>query len=449
MNLLLLLLGMRAWSGSPVEIVTRIWCAVSLLSLEMQLATWTGLATLRTLPLLNVVVAIGLFVGLRHDAPRVHVETTRFRRSTWVPTAAFALFVFAVTMAMPLKAADLYHLERVSRIARVGTLAYEPADDLKLNVLGWTYELVLADTATLPGIGTHALKLHGMMGLALFILAIAAMLQFLGASPPLAWVLLLSVPVAFHQLVLVKNDLFGAIPGLVVLAWIVVQLPRAAPLEVAWATWLTGVAVGMKLTSFPLALVAGGAIVLACRRDRDGIVAAVAGGACGLIAGGLLFTLVENHRVYGAAVEPFRSLGNRTTSVPEAFESIGRFGLSLFDLGTLTRTWWPGRGGWGATYGLPFVWALIVMVYERRHSVVRRTLVVTGAYFLAFAAVYPDADLAHRLALAPGLLVIAVAAVIAHEQPRVPEWLRKLGFATAALSALQIARSAALYLQRA
>ena len=200
-------------------------------------------------------------------------------------------------MAMPLKAADPYHLERVSRIARVGTLAYEPADDLKLNVLGWTYELVLADVATVPGIGTNALKLHGMLGLALFLLAIAAVLQLLGASPPLAWLLLLSVPVAFHQFVLVKNDLFGAIPGLVVLAWIVTRLSRAAPLEVAWATWLAGIAVGMKLTSFPLVLVAGGAILVACRRDRHSIAAAVAGLACGLIAGGLLFTLVENHRV--------------------------------------------------------------------------------------------------------------------------------------------------------
>ena len=414
----------------------------------MQLATWTGLATLRTLPFMNVIVASALFVGLRHDATRDHPEAARFRRSMWVPTAALALFVFAVTMAMPLKAADPYHLERVSRIARVGTLAYEPADDLKLNVLGWTYELVLADVATLPGIGSNALKLHGMIGLALFILAIAGMLQLLGASPPLAWVLLLSVPVAFHQFVLVKNDLFGAVPGLVVLAWIVTRLPRAAPLEVAWATWLAGIAVGVKLTSFPLALVAGGAILLACRRDFHSIAAAVVGGACGLIAGGLLFTLVENHRVYGAAVEPFRSLGNRTTSVPEAFASIGRFGLSLFDLGTLTRTWWPGRGGWGATYGLAFVWALIVMVYGRRRSVVWRTLLVTGVYLLAFAAVYPDADLAHRLALAPGLLVVGVAAVIAHDEPRVPEWLYKLGFATAALSALQIARSATLYLQR-
>ena len=92
MNLLLLLLGMRAWSGSPVEIITRIWCAVSLLSLEMQLATWTGLATLRTLPFLNVIVAPALFAGLRHDATRDRPGPARFRRSLWVPTAAFALF---------------------------------------------------------------------------------------------------------------------------------------------------------------------------------------------------------------------------------------------------------------------------------------------------------------------------------------------------------------------
>src|SRR5262245_8790394 len=57
MNLIILLLGFRVWVGPPVEIVTRVFCAVSLLSLEMQLATWTALATLRTLVPFNIVVA--------------------------------------------------------------------------------------------------------------------------------------------------------------------------------------------------------------------------------------------------------------------------------------------------------------------------------------------------------------------------------------------------------
>jgi hypothetical protein len=220
------------------------------------------------------------------------------------------------------------------------------------------------------------------------------------------------------------------------------------PFEVAWAMWLCGIAVSIKLTSFPFALVASAAILLSCRGDHKRLAAAVGGGTIGLISGGLLFTAIENHRVYGAVTEPLRLLGNRTTSAPAALESIGRFTLSLFDLGMLTRTWWPGRGGWGGTYGLAFIWALSVLACARQRNDVRRTLLVAGASLLVFAAVYPDADLAHRLALAPGLLVIAVAAVIAHKEPTVPEWLRMVGVATAALSALQVARSAALYLQR-
>ena len=48
MNLLLLLFGFRVWSGSPLEMLTRALCALSLLALEMQLATWSGVATLTT-----------------------------------------------------------------------------------------------------------------------------------------------------------------------------------------------------------------------------------------------------------------------------------------------------------------------------------------------------------------------------------------------------------------
>ena len=104
----------------------------------------------------------------------------------------------------------------------------------------------------------------------------------------------------------------------------------------------------------------------------------------------------------------------------EAVTSVVRYLVSLFDLGTLTRRWWPGRGGWGATYGLPFVWAMGVLFYARRQPDVRRTLWLAAAYGIAFAAVYPDADVAHRLVLAPGLLVIAVAAVVTQRESSFP-----------------------------
>jgi len=166
MNLLLLLLGVHAWAGGAVEIMTRVFVAVSLFSLEMQLATWSGAATLRSLALFNVVLAAALF------------------------------FVF-------------------------------------------------------------------------------------------------------HQYALVKNDLFGAVPALLVLAWIVARLRGASVAEVAWAAWLAGIALGMKLTSFPLALVLAG-VVLVERRDLRVFGAAAGGAAVGLVAGGLLFTRVENSRTYGS-----------------------------------------------------------------------------------------------------------------------------------------------------
>jgi hypothetical protein len=213
--------------------------------------------------------------------------------------------------------------------------------------------------------------------------------------------------------------------------------------------WLTGIAFSMKLTSFPLVLVAGAIVVATHASDTKRIGAAAVGGIVGVIAGGLLFTLVENGRVYGDSLGPIRELGNRTASVGEAWTAVTRFVISLFDLGTLTRQWWPGRGGWGASYGLPLMWALGVSFYARRESDVRRALWLVVTYWLAFAAVYPDADVAHRLVLAPGLLLIAMAAVVVERETYLPRWLRTAGFGVAALSGAQVARSAVLYWARA
>jgi hypothetical protein len=276
---------------------------------------------------------------------------------------------------------------------------------------------------------------------------IAAVLQLLAAPSRLAWMMCGVVPVVFHQFVLVKNDLFGAMPALLVLVWMVTRLRNAGPLEVGWATWLAGLAVGMKLTSFPLMLVAGGALLVE-RPDRRTLGAALGGMLVGLTSGGLIFTMAENARVYGSIVEPFRELGNRTTGPVEALVSAARFSISLFDMGLLTRWWWPGRGGWGGTYGLPLIWAIGVLVYSRRRLEARRTLIISAVYWAAFAAVYPDADIAHRLAIAPGLLMIAVAGVIAEEDVAVPRWLRVAAIPVVALSAAQIGRSAVLYLVR-
>lgn len=440
MNLLLLLVGLRVWAGSPVDMATRVFCAVSLFSLEMQLATWSGLATLRSLIAVNAILAVALYVLGRRAQVQGH-ETPR-------PPMFLAALVLLLNGLLPLTAADPYHLVRADRIQQWGTLAYDPAADPKVNVLGWLYELILADVRSIPAAGEWLARFHGLAELALCALTIAAVLQILGARSRLAWMMCCVVPVAFHQYVLVKNDLFGAMPVLLVLTWVGARLRVASPLEVAWAAWLAGIAFGMKLPSFPVAVILAGAILVE-RREWRVLGAAAGGAALGLLSGGLLFTLVENARTYGSSIEPLRLLGNRNTTISEIGVSVGRFFVSVFDMGLVTREWWPGRGGWGGTYGLPLIWAAAVLLWARHRPEARRTVVIAVAYWVAFAAAYPDADIAHRLAIAPGLLVIAVAGVIADDQAVAPRAFRLAAVAVIVLSAAQIVRSAALYLARA
>jgi hypothetical protein len=452
MNLIVLLLGFRVWAGSPVEKTTRVFCAVSLLSLELQLATWTGLATLRTLVPLNIALAAvlcfrGMRAAERHADDRPDPRRTTTLGAARLALPALALLVLLLNAALPLEAADPYHLIRADRIEHLGTIAYDPSADSKLNVLGWLYELLLADLWAMPGVGALMVKFHGVWEVALFALTLAAVFQILGASSRLAWILCCVVPVVFHQFVLVKNDLFGAMPALLVLTWLVTRARIAGPWEIGWAGWLIGIAVGMKLTSFPLALVAAGTILIE-RREPRALGAAAAGSLVGLVSGGLVFTLIENSRVYGSSIEPLGALGNRNTSIVETSVSIWRFFISLFDLGLLTPRWWPGRGGWGSTYGLPLIWALAVLLFARGRIEARRTLAIAAFYWLAFAAVYPDADIAHRLTIAPGLLAIAVAGMLAEQDVTVPSWLRAAAVPVFALSAVQILRSATLYLAR-
>jgi hypothetical protein len=450
MNLLLLLVGFRAWSGSPIEVLTRVFCAVSLFALEMQFVTWTGLATLSTVVPVNAGIAAGLFVWLARVDRRRAADTGAAVAVSrvWLPFAAIGALVLLLNSTLPLEAADPYHLERVDRIHQFGTLAYDREADPKLNILGWLYELALADLRALPGVGPAAVNFHGAIGLVLYGVTSAAVLQILGVSFPLAGWLLAVVPVVFHQLVMVKNDLFGAIPAVLVLAWIVAHDRDALPHEGAWAGWLMGLAIGIKLTSFPLALVFAGALLLEQRNRARLLAASLVGAVTGLVAAGVLFLLVENVEVYGASVAPYGSLGNRTAGIVDAAVSVGRFAVSLVDMGLVTGSLWPGRGGWGGTYGLPVIWALGVLACAHRTRVAQRTLLVCGAYWAALAAVYPDADVAHRLALAPGLLAVAAAAAVADRDPRVPRWLRRLGMPVIVLSALQIVRSTVLYLAR-
>jgi hypothetical protein len=140
-------------------------------------------------------------------------------------------------------------------------------------------------------------------------------------------------------------------------------------------------------------------------------------------------------------------MGNRNETAAQVTIGVVRFGVSLFDLGQITRTLWPGRGGWGATFGLPLIWALAVLFTYRRRREVARAGWIAAIYMVLFAAIYTDADIAHRLVLGPGLLLILVAVSVLDDADRLSRLMHTSLYAVIALSALQIARSASLYLQ--
>lgn len=456
MNLLLLLIGMRPWRAqSARERLTRIFVAIGVFSLEMQAVTVFGLGSMYSLRAANAVVAAAIFLRWPPAPVPADGHIVPMRRA--VPVVAWggmALLVLALNLGLPLTSADEYHLQKIAYIQSTGTLAYNPAVSEKVNVVGSLYELVLADLGALPGIGEAALRLHGLWGLLLMLAGIAAARELLDGGqarlePAAAtgrhdwmWSAVLLVPALFHQFVLVKNDLFVAAPALAVLAWVLVRV-RSAPLhEVGWAAWLTGVVVATKLTSLPLAVILGVGVLWSRPRDWRALGMVLAGGAAGALTGGLSFALGENLRVYGD-IMPVSDQGNVSRSVGEAFANLGRFALSLFDLGQLTPRWWPGRGGWGSTFGLPFIWAIVVLASAwRRERLARAALVAGALYFVMFALVFQDADLAHRIALAPGLLLVLTAVTVI---PADATRLRTALAVALGLSAAQVLRSAATY----
>ena len=446
---------MPAWvpPGRAVAAVTRLFAAISIFALEMQVATWLSIATLRSLTVINVAVAlVSAFVYWRGSGRQHAAVSSRTPVSTVyiIGICLLAAAVLVLNALRPVLAADPYHLDRMAQIERLGTIAYDLAAEPKVNSFGWTYELLLADLAQIPYAGRVLLRFHGLLGLAMYLLALAAAQTWLPRSRGWYLTALLVVPVVFHQLVLIKNDLFAAVPTLVALTWLVVRAAVATPKEIAWAAWLCGFAIAVKVTSAPMALVLAGTLLIQ-RADRAAAVRAGAlGGLIGLMCGGFFFTLIENFRVYGSPVTAFKesgAMGNRNETVSQAAVSVIRFLISLFDLGQITRVLWPGRGGWGATFGLPFVWALAVLFRYRSRIEVRRALWIAAIYMLVFSAMYTDADIAHRLILGPGLLLILVAVSILDDDDRMSRMLQTSLYAVIALSALQIARSASLYLR--
>lgn len=442
MNLALLVFGLRAHRGTPLTAVTTIMLACAWLTCEMQAATLLGVGTLRSLLGLNAALALA---ALRWYRPAPAPSAVR-APLPWLAIGLLGAVVLTLNCSMPLEGADPYHLQRVTQIERLGTLDYDPAAEIKVNALATVYELVLADLRLVPVAGASAVRLHGLLGLLLYALTVAALRSWFPGGPTWCWAVMFSAPVLFHQLVLVKNDLFGAVPVLLVCGWLVVRGACAPRRELFWASSLTGFAVGIKLISFPLPLVLAAAVLLE-RTDRwPRLLILAAGGLLGATAGALPFNLMQTARWYGHPLTPLADLGNRHASAGDAVVGAARFALSLFDFGLLTRHWWPGRGGWGATFGAPLLWAVVVLTVRlRSHREAPRALAVAGAYFAAFAFTYPDADLGHRLVMAPGLLLMATAAhAIGDDAASV--WMRRGLVAVLTVSGAQVVRSAWLYL---
>jgi hypothetical protein len=450
MNLLALLAGLLPWAATPVSAFTRIYIACSLLSLEAQAITWLGRGTLDALFPLNAAVGIGAALWQVRAKRPMWAWAGAMTRVLPMPVVV-ALLAVAVVLNLwrPVQAADAYELDRVAHIERSGTLAYSTSLDPKANIVSTFYELVLADLGGVPGIGAWLVRLHGVFGVLIFSLAVAAVQTWL-PFPASMWArtLVFVAPVVFHQFVLIKNDLFIAAPALVALAWAAGSGDRTGFRQLFWAGWLGGLVAAAKLTNLALALVIAGSVYVR-QRARPPLLAVGAGVAAGLVAGGLVLTLWPNARVYGApvAVREVDAMDNINRSASEAAVGLARFSISLVDMSLFTRVAWPGRGGWGGAFGFPLMVALALLLASwRTHAESRRALVIGGLGLLALGITFPDADLAHRLAMGPGLLIIA-AGVSASQ--RVPgRWVRPALIGAVLLSTAQIARSAALYLTR-
>jgi hypothetical protein len=443
-NLLVLLIGLRPWACSPRDSLARTLLAITVLSLEMQAVTWIRAGSLGGLVPVNAALAVVL--GLVWRPARHQRSEAADSRLPWPVIVTLGMLALVLNLWRPLEGADPYHLDRVAQIERLGTLAFAPVADVKINLLAGVYELVLADLGTIPIVGPTVVRLHGAIGLTFYVVAVAAVREWLTGGARWVWAALFVVPVLFHQLVLVKNDLFGAVPGFVALCWLVARGDGAPGREYVWAGVLAGFSVAVKVTSAPLALVMP-AVALG-RRDRWTPLGCLAlGGAVGAVAGGLAFTAVQSAAWYGDPLAPLAELGNRNTTLLDVLASVGRFAISLFDFGVLTRQWWPGRGGWGSTLGAPLVWAMALLAWRAPGTAIaRRSLCVAAVYFVVLAAVYPDADLAHRLGLAPGLMLVACAAHLSDGPEPVSTWFRRMLWGVLAASGLQILRSATLYL---
>ncbi len=450
MNLIALLAGLLPWAATPVSAFSRIYVACSVLSLEAQAATWLGRGTLDSLVPLNLLLAV-VAAGWQMAAGRSTWQWVGLTKRLLPMPVVLGLFAVVISLNLwrPVEAADPYELDRLRQIEDVGTLRYSADIDPKANIVGGFYELVLGDLHGVPRVGPVLVQFHGIIGLLIVSLAFAAAQTWLPIVGSIwASAVVFTIPVVFHQLVLIKSDLFIGAPAFVALAWAVGSVGRAHLREVWWAGWLAGLVVAAKLTNSAVAL-AVGVSVLARDRSWRPLVTTGAAVVAGMVAAGILLTFWQNARFYGDpfAVLQVENMGNLNHSVGEALLGLSRFVISFFDWSLITRMIWPGRGGWGGTFGLPFIWALIVLIASSRtQPIAGRALLAGGVCLVAFGLTFPDADVAHRLAMGPALLIVVAGASVAQATGR--RWAVRILPIVVVLSAAQILRSAMLYFVR-
>ena len=352
MNLVALLAALLPWADTPVAAFMRLYIACGVLSLEAQVITFVGRGSLDMLVPVNLAALVVVTAWhLKTHQPAWRWVNPTAARLPGMALALLAIVVVALNLRLPAEAADAYQLERVLQIERSGSLIFSADIDPKANIVGAFYELMLADLQGVPAIGPWLVRFHGIFGLLIYSLAIAAAQTWFPCRNAWARALLFVVPVVFNQFVLIKNDLFIAAPALVALAWAAGTTSAPSIRDAFWAAWLAGLVVAAKLTNGAVALVVGAGVILRDRQWRP-VFAAALGLGVGIITGGLLLTLWQNAAWYGdpfarAQVEAIGSLNRSLSAVGTGFI---RFLVSWFDLGVFTRTYWPNRGGWGGTY---------------------------------------------------------------------------------------------------
>jgi hypothetical protein len=464
--LLLVLLALPAAVRWPWYIVVGV--ALALFSMEWQLLSALGLdASVRWLALYHAAIlgillvrdrSRSLLLAKLKSAASFIAATPRIveRGSSRAIVAAclgtvMCVLVARATLFLP-ESADPYHLVKAWTLNATGSLRAVPSGDWKINAMGYLYELALVDMT----LGYTPLQLwSGVQGPLLFLAYVLMIVWALKRStrsvPAYALLLPCLAPVAFHQGILIKNDLFAALLLIPALFRLHEFRPGAGSGAAMVIGFLTGLAASVKTSSAPAVVAV--ALFLPWRPIPDAArtraVAAV-GFGLGILAGGLVFVVVENVSVYGSPTGLLSGTGNANESLPAAALSLGRFVMSWFDFSLLTRQLWPNRGGWGGAFGPAFLWALAVLVMRARDREPRRALGIALSCLVPFGLMYPDADMAHRLALAPAVFAILVAIEVEAARGTLKGWtpVAAAGIVSIVVSGALLARSSWQYLRQ-